>query len=95
MGILEFQDYLRCLVLQASVHLNLRGSRFCTTALVRHLLPQNLSTLPSRRTKFLPVPGAISVPQKLHLWTCGITFHPNGFSLPRALSRVGGEHHRS
>lgn len=58
-------------VFQASVHLNFRGSLRRFNVLFRHLLEQNLRTLPSRRTKPIPVPGAISFPQKLHLYTWG------------------------
>jgi hypothetical protein len=86
------EDYLRCLRLQASVHLNLRGSRLRSMALFLHLLLQKRNTLPSRRTKFIPVPGAIASPQKLHLWTCGI-MSPIGSSLPHAQSRVEEGYH--
>ena len=40
----------------------------------RHLLEQNLRSFPSRLTKLMPVPGGMSWPQKLHLWTWGMGF---------------------
>jgi len=47
------------------------------TMLFRHLLEQNLNSLASRLTKLVPVPGAMSFPQKEHTYVRGIAGSPD------------------
>ena len=58
----------------AFVHLSLRGSLPSLSMLFLHLLEQNRRSLPSRRTKLIPVPGGIALRQKLHscVWGMGV-----------------------
>jgi len=58
-----------------------------SSVLFLHFPLQKRRTLPSRLTKFIPVPGAISLPQKLHLCTWGNGFTYLIFLASRSVSR--------